>query len=107
MSSTKPLDRLHNDRSIRIGALKEFQPYSDPSSGSQAAGSHCDCRLLFFKVTVELMRENGNRANKIAIKLAFHTEIQPLSLNECSSDCCKCLVHFQNPEKKNDSNHFS
>lgn len=106
VSSTKPLDRLHNDRSIGIGALKELQPYSDPSSGSQAAGSHCDCRLLFSKVTVELTRENGNRANKIAINLAFHTEIQPFSLNECSSDCCKCLVHFQNPEKKNDSNHF-
>ena len=39
------------------GALKELQPCFDPSSGSQDAGFHCDYKMLVFKVTVELRKE--------------------------------------------------
>ena len=38
-------------------ALKELQLCFDPSSGSQDAGFHCDYKMLVFKVTVELRKE--------------------------------------------------
>lgn len=62
-SSREPPDRSSNEFSEN-GALKELQPHSARSSGCQATGFHHDCRLLVFKVTMELRRgEDGNRAN--------------------------------------------
>ena len=58
MSSRKSLEWSHSDKSMVMGAaLKELQLCFDPSSGSQDAGFHCDYKMLVFKVTVELRKE--------------------------------------------------